>query len=842
MFFMKKFYLLLIVLFGFGSVSGQIINFSDANFKSRLMSSSNTNAIAKNLNGEYFKVDSNNDGEIQISEAQNVSYLKLYEGNIISLEGISNFNNLEFLNCEFNDIEILDVSELTNLIYLYCNSNLLYELNVENLYNLKELDASGNNFLTTFDATSLINIESLNISFCVLSSLNIDGLQNLVDLNISGNPITSIALTNLPNLKNLTMYSTYFLTIDLSALTSLESLIFAYNYLTSLDLSSLTNLKFLNCDSSEWLTNLNISSLVNLESLSCYGCNLSTLDISNLVNLQHLNCKDNQIGELDFTNLTSLTSLHCDGNNLTTLDLHNSPVVQLTCEENLLTNINLKNGADLGLHHIFMNPLQYICVDEDKVSEWELIISQLEYTTEVNSYCSFTPGGAFYMIDGSSTFDENDNGCYVSDAAVRNLKFNISNGSQTGTIIANDSGEYSIPVQAGTHIITPIIENPTFFNITPATATITFPDTTSPFIQNFCITPNGIHPDLEVAIIPTNPARPGFNATYKIIFKNKGNTQQSGTVNFTYNNAVLDYVIANPVYNTQTTGAMTWDFANLQPFETREIAITLNVNSPMETPAVNADDILNYTATITSAATDDMPLDNTFSLPQTVVNSFDPNDKTCLEGTSLTPDMIGKYVHYMIRFENTGTFPAENIVVKDIIDATKFDVASLIPLNASHDYVTRITGNKVEFIFENINLPFDDATNDGYIVFKIKTKPTLVLGDSFSNSASIYFDYNFPIVTDPAVTTFAVLGTQDFVFNNYLTVYPNPANNILNITAKQSIELKSMEVYNILGQLVLSIPNANGVDKVDVSNLNAGTYFLKVSSDKGTSNVKFIKN
>ena len=191
---------------------------------------------------------------------------------------------------------------------------------------------------------------------------------------------------------------------------------------------------------------------------------------------------------------------------------------------------------------------------------------------------------------------------------------------------------------------------------------------------------------------------------------------------------------------------------------------------------------------------------------------------------------------------NTGTFPAQNIVVKDMIDATKFDVASLSPLNASHDYVTRITGNKVEFIFEGINLPFEDATNDGYIVFKIKTLPTLALGDSFSNSASIYFDYNFPIVTDPAVTTFAILSSEDFVFNNYLTVYPNPTKDILNITSKQSIELKSMEVYNILGQLVLSIPNANGVDKVDVSNLNAGTYFLKVTSDKGTSNVKFIKN
>jgi uncharacterized repeat protein (TIGR01451 family) len=29
--------------------------------------------------------------------------------------------------------------------------------------------------------------------------------------------------------------------------------------------------------------------------------------------------------------------------------------------------------------------------------------------------------------------------------------------------------------------------------------------------------------------------------------------------------------------------------------------------------------------------------------------------------------MIGKYVHYIIRFENTGTFAAENIVVKELL-------------------------------------------------------------------------------------------------------------------------------------------------------------------------------
>ena len=153
---------------------------------------------------------------------------------------------------------------------------------------------------------------------------------------------------------------------------------------------------------------------------------------------------------------------------------------------------------------------------------------------------------------------------------------------------------------------------------------------------------------------------------------------------------------------------------------------------------------------------------------QTVVNSFDPNDKTCLEGDIVTPDLIGEYVNYVIRFENTGTYPAENIVVKDIIDLSKFDISTLIPIKASHSYGTKISdGNKVEFIFEKINLPFDNANNDGYIAFKIKTLSTLVVGDSFANEASIYFDYNFPIVTNKATSTFKSLAVEDFDFSSF---------------------------------------------------------------------------
>ncbi|MBC7605428.1 MAG: T9SS type A sorting domain-containing protein [Burkholderiales bacterium] len=400
---------------------------------------------------------------------------------------------------------------------------------------------------------------------------------------------------------------------------------------------------------------------------------------------------------------------------------------------------------------------------------------------------------------------------------------------------------YSIPVESGTQILTPSFENPAYFNISPATTSVTFPAASNPFTQDFCISANGVHNDLDVSLLPITAARPGFDATYKMVYKNKGTTVQSGTLNLNFDNGRIDFVSANPMVDSQIGNNLGWNFANLQPFETRTINVVLNINSSVEVPPVAGGDVLQYMASVV-AGNDETPADNISDFYQTVVNSFDPNDKTCLEGATITPEMVGKEIHYMIRFENTGTANAENIVIKDMIDTAKFDISSLMPIDGSHPFVTRINGNKVEFIFQNINLPFDNANNDGYVAFKIKTKPTLVLGNTFSNTASIYFDYNAPIVTNTATTTIAALAKQDFEFKNYFRIYPNPADAVLNIDSKKQIAVSSISIYNTLGQLVIVVPNAENVATVDVSSLRSGNYFLKIISDKGTSSTKFIKN
>lgn len=61
-------------MFVFSFANSQIVNIPDANLKTKLLLANNTSGhqIAKNLNGDYFKIDSNNDGEIQFSEALQV--------------------------------------------------------------------------------------------------------------------------------------------------------------------------------------------------------------------------------------------------------------------------------------------------------------------------------------------------------------------------------------------------------------------------------------------------------------------------------------------------------------------------------------------------------------------------------------------------------------------------------------------------------------------------------------------------------------------------------------------------------------------------------------------------
>ncbi|MEZ0129387.1 T9SS type A sorting domain-containing protein, partial [Flavobacterium sp. LBUM151] len=241
--------------------------------------------------------------------------------------------------------------------------------------------------------------------------------------------------------------------------------------------------------------------------------------------------------------------------------------------------------------------------------------------------------------------------------------------------------------------------------------------------------------------------------------------------------------------------------------------------------------------------------DNSFTFNQIVVGAFDPNDITCLEGKSVSPSTIGDYLHYIVNFENTGTAAAETVIVKIVVDQSKYDINSLQLMETSHATQTFIHGNVVEFVFPNINLGAPPTSNPtakdppvgshGNILFKIKTADDLLTNDQVEKQADIFFDYNAPIETNKAETIFKSLGTKDFETDKSVALYPNPTKG--NVTINCDNTIKKIELFDVQGRILQTKIENNNNAQLNISNKANGLYFIRITTENGVSVEKVIK-
>jgi Leucine-rich repeat (LRR) protein len=303
--------------------NAQTVNIPDVNLKNALV---NDLVVDTNFDGiGDDDVDTNDDGEIQIVEAQAVEYLYLSGKNIVMMNGIEEFINLLQLDVSFNDIEILDLSGNIILNSIDCSNNVLSTINVTQSTELTSLRCN-NNLLSSLDITQNIELFSLECNFNQLESLDISNNVDLEYLRLTNNQLTQIDITNNVNLFLIT---------------------FRQNNLQELDLSQNINLTFLEVTFN----------------------NLSALDTSNNNLLRRLLCGVNSLTELDFTNNPLLSNLSCSVNNITSLDTSILPnLSRLSCygiEE--LTYLNIKNGNNSNMDVMWAddNPnLSCIIVDD----------------------------------------------------------------------------------------------------------------------------------------------------------------------------------------------------------------------------------------------------------------------------------------------------------------------------------------------------------------------------------------------------------------------------------------------------------------------------------------------
>ena len=322
---MKKLYALLFFCLAYIAGSAQSVNIPDPNFKAKLLSTSEPVGFDSFHN--IVPIDTNGDGQIQVSEAQNIHMLWVMSANISDLTGIESFVNLRELNCNDNNLTNLDVSSLPFLTDLHCANNSITALNLTNL-NLQSLYCN-NNLLTSLDLHILPALKYIYCSNNLLTSLNIDGMSEIFTLHCSNNQLTSLDFSAITSyLLSVDCSNNNISTLDLSVRTNTNPIA------NQLNCSFNPNLTYLNTQDGKTITASWSALKTGMNDLSLIPPPLpeSTLSFEGTPNLQYF-CADanemtfvqNKMDTIGYTNPNCQLSSTCEfllsnGNNPTVLD------------------------------------------------------------------------------------------------------------------------------------------------------------------------------------------------------------------------------------------------------------------------------------------------------------------------------------------------------------------------------------------------------------------------------------------------------------------------------------------------------------------------------------------
>ena len=785
----------------------------------------------------------NNLTDLDLSSINEVIFLGVYNNNLTSLNEEDLPQNIENLNAINNNIESIALANLTGLKKLILTTNQMESIQSSSLpLSLEELNLQDNNFISDNDIqlSNLTNLKIINLKYHNFESFSEQNLPNSLEtINLSNNNLTYFSGSNFPNLKELDLSDNQITEIDSNWL-SLENLSIGNNLLESFDDSGFNNLKSLNLTGNN-LTSLDVSELAQLEKLYVSNCNLESLETGNLPLLYTLYISNNNLSEIDLSQFPGLIYIGMGGNLFTELDFSNNPLLGgdfVIANLPNLEYVNLKNGNSAPIAVIQNCPnLEVICVDE--VEPYLFLIDEDNFMSDYEGVfitnCDFpnTLTGVVKLDTGLGCFD--DSSINLSGIMVKATQ---ANGSSAG--LTNDEGEFTLYVGEGEYTLEGIYDLD-YYTISPDIEGIYFDGVDETQEVDFCLEPTETVTDLNVTLLPITQARPGFHAIYELVIKNRGTqTVNQSAVTLSFNENLQSFISASETVTSQNTNQISFEVNNLPPFGTQTIDLYMQTFEP---PVVIGGDELNFITTVTTNENDYTPEDNTFDLSQIVVNPFDPNDKRVLQGDEIFIEEADDYLDYIIRFQNTGTASAINVRVEDNLNS-KLDWSTFQILGSSADFRVEITDEThVEFIFDEINLPYegeDEEGSQGYIAYKIKPKADVEIGDVISGDASIYFDFNAPIITNTVSTEIVEnLSVENYDLNSNITVYPNPTQDLLKIKTSPSLEVEHAGIFNLQGQKLLSL--RKNLESINLENLSSGIYILQLKTNKGNLNLQLIK-
>lgn len=372
----------------FSIAYAQNLNFADSKFKALILSSNSTNEIAKDLNGNSIPVDTNGDGEIQISEAQQVVILNVKMDESQKYDAVTGeinfpyyFNHLPDNISDallFTNVEELYVSDTKNANISFLNNAKIKKLMCMNRWFYKEASFNGSFYESDFfpvdftidNCPSILTMDDISASyhpyflgqaiFRIKNNPQFNGALILNDKLVSELYFENINLTSI-SIND----SRGLVKLSVPNIATLQTINIT-NTQDSHPFDQEINLIANNCSALQeivldgdyydnhavYLSAININGCTSLKKIK--GLNTPNIDFSSagLVNLEELNCAFHNryyytsssfgsviLGKVNSINLTGLP-------NLKKLLAYNQPVnnINLTASP-LLEEIDMVNAA-----------------------------------------------------------------------------------------------------------------------------------------------------------------------------------------------------------------------------------------------------------------------------------------------------------------------------------------------------------------------------------------------------------------------------------------------------------------------------------------------------------------
>ncbi|HNR18811.1 MAG TPA: T9SS type A sorting domain-containing protein [Bacteroidia bacterium] len=556
---------------------------------------------------------------------------------------------------------------------------------------------------------------------------------------------------------------------------------------------------------------------------------LTTLSISLAVEAQLLGISPN-VAQLGQQNLqTTIT-----GSNL--FFTTSSPAGNFTSGylQKAGSTIYNQTGSNLYINNNTVSTIFDIPSSTTYLGNYDLYVTATPST--YNLFNSFDVVMPSHYISGYVFYDLNQNGVKdVGESGVPNVIV-YSSTLQTA-FYTDNTGYYYIVSSAGNHTFN-VNAGINYTTSTPSsyTVNVTGAMTTG---NDFGLVSSAPNYSGSVQLDGLSFPRCFFQVPYQLKFKNTSPTAYNANAYVVLADSV-GFVSSTPAPSSVNGDTVFYNISNLQPYQPYSY-VSLTLQMPQTIPQT----IVNSAYLQALDGSGNVMNTISYSLIQTVLCSFDPNDKAVsppgfyAQHYTLFTDTL----EYLIRFQNTGNDTAFKVVVRDQLDSD-LNRSTFEVLGSSHNMSTMLAPTGlVSFTFDNILL-VDSNTNEpashGWIKYKIRPVSGLAPNTVVTNEALIYFDFNPPVVTNSVFNTLVAVipvGVNDIENkSDGVKVVPSPAQNEAHLYFENKNQtLYFLNVYSTTGKRIHRDVTQTGHYMIDTEQLTNGLYFYEITDNKGKS-------